>query len=101
MRCLRYWFCFSAVHSLFKVATAKPQGSEYHLLKKVTLGGEGRWDYFDVDKCCRHMNACLTVQRESVSRGGEKVAEVMWGMRTRRISKQIQLRTNMFFGRVA
>jgi hypothetical protein len=33
-----------------RVATARPQGSEYHLTKKVTLGGEGRWDYFEVDQ---------------------------------------------------
>jgi DNA-binding beta-propeller fold protein YncE len=31
-------------------ATATPERSEYRLAKKVTLGGEGRWDYFDVDQ---------------------------------------------------
>ena len=26
-----------------------PQGSGYHLLKKLTLGGEGGWDYLSAD----------------------------------------------------
>ena len=38
-----------------RVATAKPQGSEYHLVKKITLGGEGRWDYFEVDQATHHI----------------------------------------------
>jgi DNA-binding beta-propeller fold protein YncE len=32
-----------------RIASARPQSSEYGLAKKVTLGGEGRWDYFEVD----------------------------------------------------
>jgi DNA-binding beta-propeller fold protein YncE len=35
---------------LVRVATAKPKNSEYHLVKKVTLGGPGRWDYFEVEQ---------------------------------------------------
>jgi DNA-binding beta-propeller fold protein YncE len=31
-------------------ASPKPQGSEYHLVKKVPLGGAGRWDYFEVEQ---------------------------------------------------
>jgi DNA-binding beta-propeller fold protein YncE len=30
-------------------AVPAPQGSGYHLLKKVTLGGEGGWDYLSAD----------------------------------------------------
>lgn len=33
-----------------RVATAKPQDSEYHLTNKIHLGGEGRWDYFEVEQ---------------------------------------------------
>jgi WD40 repeat protein len=33
-----------------RVATARPQGSEFHLINKVPLGGEGRWDYFEVEQ---------------------------------------------------
>src|SRR5579884_1745986 len=32
------------------VAAAQPKDSEYHLVKKVALGGEGRWDYFEVEQ---------------------------------------------------
>jgi YVTN family beta-propeller protein len=31
------------------LARAKPQASSYHLLKKITLGGEGGWDYITAD----------------------------------------------------
>jgi len=31
------------------LAIAAPQSSGYHLVKKVTLGGEGGWDYLNVD----------------------------------------------------
>ena len=30
-------------------AVPAPPGSGYHLLKKVTLGGEGGWDYLNAD----------------------------------------------------
>jgi DNA-binding beta-propeller fold protein YncE len=33
---------------------AAPQSSGYHLLKKVTLGGEGGWDYLNVDSDSHH-----------------------------------------------
>ncbi|HLN01373.1 MAG TPA: PQQ-binding-like beta-propeller repeat protein [Bryobacteraceae bacterium] len=29
--------------------------SEYQLVKKITLGGEGGWDYFEVDTASRHV----------------------------------------------
>ena len=35
--------------ALVRVAVAAPQGSGYHQVKKVTLGGDGRWDYFEVE----------------------------------------------------
>lgn len=35
---------------LVRVVSAAPQNSEYKLAKKVTLGEEGRWDYFDVEQ---------------------------------------------------
>ena len=33
-----------------RAAAARPQKIEYHLVKKVTLGGPGRWDYFHVEQ---------------------------------------------------
>ena len=35
--------------TLVASAFAAPQASGYHLVKKVTLGGEGGWDYLNVD----------------------------------------------------
>ncbi len=53
----RFVFAGSAVFILLicgavlvHVAVAGPQGSGYHQVKRITLGGEGRWDYFDVDQ---------------------------------------------------
>ena len=39
--------CAAAVATI--AAAPAPQGSGYHLLKKVTLGGEGGWDYLSAD----------------------------------------------------
>jgi len=36
--------------ALVRVAVAGPQASGYHQVKRITLGGEGRWDYFEVEQ---------------------------------------------------
>src|SRR6202163_1872371 len=36
-------------------AVPAPQGTGYHLLKKVTLGGEGGWDYLSADPVSHHV----------------------------------------------
>jgi DNA-binding beta-propeller fold protein YncE len=36
-------------------AAPAPAGSGYHLLKKVTLGGEGGWDYLSADPVAHHV----------------------------------------------
>jgi DNA-binding beta-propeller fold protein YncE len=36
-------------------AAPAPAGSGYHLLKKVTLGGEGGWDYLSADPVSHHV----------------------------------------------
>lgn len=41
---------FACSAALVRVAVAGPQGSDYHQVKKVTLGGDGRWDYFEVEQ---------------------------------------------------
>ena len=33
-----------------RVAAAGPEGTDYHQVKRITLGGDGRWDYFAVDQ---------------------------------------------------
>jgi DNA-binding beta-propeller fold protein YncE len=44
-------FLFLACSVAFvRVATAKPESTQYHLVRKVTLGLPGRWDYFAVQQ---------------------------------------------------
>jgi DNA-binding beta-propeller fold protein YncE len=40
---------------VFVFASAIPASADYHLLKKVVLGGEGFWDYLTVDVPNRHI----------------------------------------------
>ncbi|MGH9692409.1 MAG: YncE family protein [Candidatus Acidiferrales bacterium] len=47
--CMAFLFIVCAV-AFVRVAAAKPEAAEYHLVKKVTLGGAGRWDYFHVEQ---------------------------------------------------
>jgi len=44
------WILFLVCGTAFMaLAAPAPQDSGYHLLKKVTLGGEGGWDYLTAD----------------------------------------------------
>jgi YVTN family beta-propeller protein len=40
---------------LFFGAVAHAQGTEYHVIKKLQLGGEGFWDYLAVDSAARRL----------------------------------------------
>ena len=53
-----FLICAAAFATL--AAAPAPQGSGYHLLKKVVLGGEGGWDYLSADP---------TTHRFFISRG--------------------------------
>jgi len=44
--------CAAAIATLSAPA---PQGSGYHQLKKLTLGGEGAWDYLSADPVSHHL----------------------------------------------
>lgn len=57
MRVFRYAVVMSVVSVLFvccaalvRVAGGQEKSSEYHLVKKITLGEPGRWDYFEVEQ---------------------------------------------------
>ena len=51
-----YGFLICAAGIVTLAAAPVPQGgSGYHLLKKVTLGGEGGWDYLSVDNAARRL----------------------------------------------
>lgn len=49
---LAYCLCFFGVRVL---ATRAQQTVSYHLVKKITLGGEGRWDYLTLDSAARRL----------------------------------------------
>jgi DNA-binding beta-propeller fold protein YncE len=57
MKNRRLWQMFGwAVLLLFSATgDAAGQGSGYHLVKKVPLGGEGGWDYLTVDSAARRL----------------------------------------------
>jgi DNA-binding beta-propeller fold protein YncE len=38
-----------------RAGSPKPDASQYHLVKRVVLGGEGGWDYFTVDPSTHHI----------------------------------------------
>ena len=42
-------FTVGAAAMMTVAAAPAPQGSGYHLLKKLTLGGDGGWDYLSAD----------------------------------------------------
>jgi len=44
-----FLICTAAIAIATVAAAPSPQGSGYHLLKKVVLGGEGGWDYLSAD----------------------------------------------------
>ena len=48
-------FCLSAAPLLCVLPSPGLKGSGYHQVKRITLGGEGRWDYFDVEQGTHHI----------------------------------------------
>lgn len=50
----RLFLCFMAVFTAFPTANAKP-ATDYHLLKKFVLGGEGGWDLLAFDAATNHL----------------------------------------------
>lgn len=53
LRRSRFLFGISLLFITF--VSAIPASADYHLIKKVTLGGEGFWDYLTVDAPNRHV----------------------------------------------
>jgi len=47
-------FAGAILGGVLVVRAAQPQSPGYHLLKKVVLGGEAGWDYFEVDSNLTH-----------------------------------------------
>jgi DNA-binding beta-propeller fold protein YncE len=57
-------------------ASGAPKDSSYHLLKKLTLGGEGGWDYFDVEPGTGHVFIPRGSHILVVDSEGKQVADI-------------------------
>ncbi len=57
-------------------AFGAPKDSSYHLLKKLTLGGEGGWDYFDVEPGTGHVFIPRGSHILVVDSEGKQVADI-------------------------
>jgi hypothetical protein len=60
------------VHSV----SAAPNSSDYKLVKKITLGGEGGWDYFEVDPSTGHVFIPRGDHIQVVDSSGKLVADI-------------------------
>jgi DNA-binding beta-propeller fold protein YncE len=57
-RVLFFWACLLPLLSIFLPragVSASPDGSVYHLLRKMPVGGDGAWDYLTVDPAARRI----------------------------------------------
>jgi DNA-binding beta-propeller fold protein YncE len=59
-----------------RLGIAAPSPSNYHPLTKVTLGGEGGWDYFEVDPATGHVFIPRGDHIQVVDSGGKQVADI-------------------------
>ena len=57
-------------------ASGEPNDAGYRLLKKITLGGEGGWDYFDVDPETGHVFIPRGTHILVVTAQGGRVADI-------------------------
>src|ERR1700688_3575722 len=49
MIALKMFLIIACCAMFMGLVAARPESSGYHLVRKVTLGGPGGWDYFTVD----------------------------------------------------
>jgi DNA-binding beta-propeller fold protein YncE len=56
--------------------SATPNSSDYKLLTKITLGGEGGWDYFDVDPATGHVFIPRGDHIQVVDSSGKQIADI-------------------------
>jgi DNA-binding beta-propeller fold protein YncE len=77
MRCKTVWFAmFLIVTAPVGLASAAANAPGYRLVTKITLGGEGGWDYFDVDPATGHVFIPRGDHILVVDSGGKQVADI-------------------------
>lgn len=67
---------FVCIAVLVSLGAAVPAATEYHLLKKVTLGGEGGWDYLSADPTTHHVFISRGTHIMVVDSDGKVVGDV-------------------------
>jgi DNA-binding beta-propeller fold protein YncE len=67
--------CLCAIASITAVAST-PQASGYHLAKKVTLGGEGGWDYLAFDSHGQRVFISHATHTMVVDADGKKLGDI-------------------------
>jgi DNA-binding beta-propeller fold protein YncE len=74
---LTVWFAmFLGVVVLVLLASAASSTPDYRLVKKITLDGEGGWDYFDVDPATGHIFIPRGDHILVVDSSGKQVADI-------------------------
>ena len=46
---LQSWILVVVATSIFTINEAKSQGSSYHIIKKLSFSGSGKWDYITLN----------------------------------------------------
>ena len=62
--------------ALVRTMNAASNSSDYRLVEKITLGGEGGWDYFEVDPATGHVFIPRGDHIQVVDSGGKQVADI-------------------------
>jgi DNA-binding beta-propeller fold protein YncE len=62
--------------ALVRTMNAASNTSDYRLVEKITLGGEGGWDYFEVDPATGHVFIPRGDHIQVVDSGGKQVADI-------------------------
>lgn len=73
--CAMFLVVFSLV-AFVHSGTAASNSSDYKLVTKITLGGEGGWDYFDVDPATGHVFIPRGDHIQVVDSSGKQIADI-------------------------
>jgi DNA-binding beta-propeller fold protein YncE len=74
--CLFAMFVVVSLGAFVRSMDAAPNAADYRLMEKITLGGEGGWDYFDVDPATGHVFIPRGDHIVVVDSSGKQVADI-------------------------
>src|SRR5690348_1809080 len=76
MRKIQRSFLLLVCASVCLTVAAAAQGSGYHLVKKITLGGEGGWDYLNADPATHRVYISRATHLMVVSPDGTVLGDI-------------------------